>query len=228
MYLNYKLPTKISCLLFIMLSSFSICRAQSGVQRVGMESDEYIEIEAENFEKQTANSKRSWHLTTKNKTPRIRKDPDENHWKGSSNDAYIELLPDTLYDGNEKKVEGKNYSREPGKVAVLTYNVNFKTSGRFYVWVRGYSTGDEDNSVHVGVDNKWPKTGQGLYVCTEKRNKWSWSSHQFNKSEKCGKSERIFITINKPGNHKIMFSMREDGFEFDKFVLTKKFTKQLM
>ena len=206
----------------------SVSNTEGGVQRVGMEPDEYFEFEAENFDKQTETSKRSWHLVTKDKTPKVRKDPDEVHLEGASKSSYLELLPDTLYNGNEKKVDGKNYSKTPGALAVLTYNVNFKTAGRFYVWVRGLSTGDEDNSLHVGIDGYWPDSGQKLYICEGNRNKLSWTSHQFNKSERCGSSERIFIEVKKPGPHKIMFSMREDGFEFDKFALTKKFTKQPM
>ena len=34
----------------------------------------------------------------------------------------------------------------------LDYNVNFDVPGIYYVWVRGYATGMEDNSVHIGVD----------------------------------------------------------------------------
>lgn len=213
--------------LITIFASLLVCSAQ-GVHRVGMQSDEYHEYEAENFASQTETSKRRWHLVTKDKTPKVRKDPDENHSEGASKSTYLELLPDSLYDGNEKKVEGKNYSRTPGKVAVLSYNVNFKTAGRFYVWIRGLSTGDEDNSIHVGLDGNWPDTGQKLYICSGKRNKWAWSSHQFSNNENCSSTKRIFVDVKKAGNHKIMFSMREDGFEFDKFVLTKKMTKQPM
>ena len=31
---------------------------------------------------------------------------------------------------------------------------------------------------------------------------------------------KIWLDIKEPGLHTIMFSMREDGFEFDKFLLT--------
>lgn len=205
---------------------FLMCNAQGSVKRVGMEPDEYLEIEAEDFDKQTLTSKREWRLVTKNNTPKERKDPDESHAEGASKSSYLELLPDSLYNGNEKKVDGKNFSKAPGEMAVLKYNINFKTSGRFYVWVRGLSTGDEDNSLHVGIDGNWPDSGQKLYICDGERDKWTWTSHQFKGSEKCGSSERIFINVKKPGPHRIMFSMREDGFEFDKFALTKKFTKQ--
>lgn len=33
-------------------------------------------------------------------------------------------------------------------------------------------------------------------------------------------SNQIYLNIEKPGLHEIQFSMREDGFEFDKFILT--------
>lgn len=41
----------------------------------------------------------------------------------------------------------------------------------------------------------------------------------------CGEPERIFLEVKTTGWHTIHFSMREDGFEFDKFVLSKKYEK---
>jgi hypothetical protein len=37
--------------------------------------------------------------------------------------------------------------------------------------------------------------------------------------------ELIYLEIAETGTHEIQFSMREDGFEFDKFVLTKAYEK---
>lgn len=204
--------------------SFMTISAQN-IRKVVSKVDDFKMVEAEKFDNQTLDSKRSWHLVSTNKTPKVRKDKDPNHSKGASGLTYLELLPDSLYDDNEKKVDGKNFSRSPGKMAVLSYDVNFNTSGKYYVWIRGYATNGYDNSIHVGIDGKWPESSQKMYICDKKMNKWSWTSKQFINDENCRSTKRIFFNIKKPGTHKVMFSMREDGFEFDKFAITKQAQK---
>jgi len=60
-------------------------------------------------------------------------------------------------------------------MAVLTYNVHFSTPGRYYVWARAYSTGSEDNGLHVGLNGDWPASGQRMQWCQGKNN-WRWES----------------------------------------------------
>jgi len=40
-------------------------------------------------------------------------------------------------------------------------------------------------------------------------------------AEHCGEPYKIYLDIEQPGLHTIEFSMREDGFEFDKWLMTK-------
>ncbi|MFC2113029.1 DUF5060 domain-containing protein, partial [Bacteroidota bacterium] len=103
--------------------------------------------------------------------------------------------------------------------AIVHYKVNFNTTGRYYVWVRAYSTGGEDNGLHVGVDGEWPETGQRLQWCDGKMS-WRWESKQRTEEVHCGEPHLIYLDINKKGVHDITFSLREDGFEFDKFLMT--------
>jgi hypothetical protein len=74
----------------------------------------------------------------------------------------------------------------------------------------------------VGIDGDWPASGQRLQWC-EGKNTWTWDSKQRTQEVHCGVPELIYLEIYKPGEHEIQFSMREDGFEFDKFVLTKAY-----
>ena len=104
-------------------------------------------------------------------------------------------------------------------MAVLHYKVHFSTPGRYYVWVRAYSTGSEDNGLHVGIDGTWPESGQRLQWCDGKRS-WRWESKQRTQKEHCGEPYKIYLDIENPGEHTIEFSMREDGFEFDKWLMT--------
>ncbi len=108
----------------------------------------------------------------------------------------------------------------PGKIAVLHYKVNISQPGRYYVWVRAHSTGPEDNSMHVGFNDTWPEHGQRMQWC-EGKNKWTWESRQRTVEVHCGVPKEIYLDIEKAGIQDIQFSMREDGFEFDKFILAK-------
>lgn len=109
-------------------------------------------------------------------------------------------------------------------MAILHYRIYINNPGRYYVWVRAYSTGTEDNGIHVGINGEWPESGQRLQWC-EGKNDWTWESKQRTQEQHCGVPELIYLDIPEAGLHDIQFSMREDGFEFDKFVLTKTYQK---
>ena len=183
------------------------------------ERDGLLAVEAEHFSKQTAVEKRAWYLTHAASTPEVEPDGDPNHVAGASGGAYLEILPDTRRTHSDKLIRGTNFSPQAGKMAILHYDVHISTPGRYYVWVRAYSTGSEDNGLHVGLDGKWPATGQRLQWCQGKRT-WHWESKQRTEEEHCGEPHKIYLDIDKPGRHTISFSMREDGFEFDKWLMT--------
>jgi len=176
-------------------------------------------VEAEHFFAQTATEKRAFHLVTKDSQPKIKPDGDDAHVGGASGGAYLEALPDTRRTHDDKLIAGENFSNEPGKLAILHYKVNIQTPGRYYVWVRALSTGSEDNGLHVGLNGKWPESGQRLQWC-EGKHAWRWESKQRTAKTHCGEPFKIFLDIEKPGEHVIQFSMREDGFEFDRWLMT--------
>lgn len=178
-----------------------------------------LEVEAEAFESQTFDEVRRWELTNNEMTPTATSDGDPNHAETASGGAYLELLPDTRRNHSHKLVPGENFSNEPGKVGVLNYRVRFHAPGKYYVWVRAYSTGSEDNGIHVGLNGKWPESGRRMQWCVGK-NQWFWESRQRTAKQHCGVPHQIFLEIEKPGEHTISFSMREDGFEFDKWMMT--------
>ncbi len=183
------------------------------------EQNGLLAVEAEHFTKQTKTKIRAWHHTTADSTPDAGRDPDPPHVEGASNNAYLEILPDTRKNHDEKLIRGENFSPDPGKMTILHYPVHFNTPGRYYVWVRAYSTGSEDNGIHVGIDGTWPESGARMQWCQGK-NTWRWESKQRTEKNHCGEPYKIFIDVDKPGLHEITFSMREDGFEFDQFFMT--------
>lgn len=183
------------------------------------EQNGLLAVEAEHFSKQTLTKTRAWHLTTSKSQPKVTPDGDPPHVGGASGGAYLEVLPDTRRTHDDKLIAGENFSNQPGKLAVLHYQVHFSTPGRYYVWVRAHSTTSEDNGLHVGIDGTWPDSGQRLQWCAGKRT-WRWESKQRTQKEHCGVPHQIYLDVKEAGEHTIHFSMREDGFEFDKWIMT--------
>lgn len=189
--------------------------------RVFEEQGGFVEVEAEHFYRQTLTDKRRWYITHAGQEPLQEPDGDPSHPAGASGDTYIEVLPDTRRTHDDELIKGENFSNEPGKLAVLHYRVKINNPGRYYVWVSAFSTGTEDNGIHVGLDGDWPESGQRMQWCKGK-NRWRWESRQRSREQHCGEPYKIYLDIESAGEHDIQFSMREDGFEFDRFVLTKE------
>lgn len=185
------------------------------------EMDDIVAVEAEYFYKQSEGSVRQWYRTSKNEAACVGRDDDGPHWKNAGNHAYLEILPDTRVSHDDTLTAGENFSNTPGTMGILHYKVNIENPGRYYVWVRAYSTGSEDNGLHVGINGEWPESGQRLQWC-EGKNSWHWESKQRTETVHCGEAFLIYLDIEKSGVHDLTFSMREDGFEFDRFLLTRE------
>ncbi len=183
------------------------------------ERDGLVAVEAEHFFRQTRSDKRAFHLITAHTSVEIEPDGDPPHVAGASGEAYLEVLPDTRRTHADKLIRAENFAPQPGDLAVLHYRTYITTPGRYYVWARAYSTGTEDNGLHVGIDGTWPASGQRLQWC-EGKHGWRWESKQRTEQVHCGEPHKIYLDIDTPGEHVIQFSMREDGFEFDKWLMT--------
>ncbi|MEM9983655.1 MAG: carbohydrate-binding protein, partial [Bacteroidota bacterium] len=188
------------------------------------EVNEVLAIEAEHFTTQSLTTHREWYLTEPGNSPGISPDPDGNHAANASGQAYLEILPDTRVTHGDPLVNGVSFSNTPGQTTVINYQVYINNPGRYFVWVRAYSTGTEDNGVHVGLDGNWPASGARMQWCSGKNN-WTWESKQRTNANHCGEPQKIYLDINTPGLHTISFSMREDGFEMDKIVLSQSYSK---
>jgi len=181
--------------------------------------DGVIAVEAEHYFSREKTEKRQWYHTYMGSSVIPLADGDPNHSSTASSGGYLEILPDTRRTHEDPLVVGVSFSNIPGVLAIVSYNVNFKTTGKYYVWVRAYSTGTEDNGIHVGIDGTWPSSGARMQWCDGK-NTWYWESKQRTDANHCGEPYKIFIEVDEPGVHTVSFSMREDGFEFDKWLLT--------
>lgn len=200
---------------------FLFFAVQSIFAQVFIEKNGIVAVEAEHFIQQEKDEIRKWYVISKNTNLNLT-DVDPEHSETASGKQYLEILPDTRTNHNEKLIPGENFSNEPGKIAILNYKVYFNNPGKFYVWVRAYSTGSEDNGIHVGLNGEWPESGGRMQWC-EGKDEWTWASKQRTDSVHCGEEQLIYLEIPAAGEHTISFSMREDGFEFDKFILSKEY-----
>ncbi len=206
-------------LMFTPINAEDSAKPMASESLVFAEHDGLVAVEAEHFVRQELSSVRAFHVTTSKAAPLIEPDGDPSHVAGAAGGAYVEVLPDSRRNHSEKLISGENFSNEPGKLAVLTYRVHFQTPGKYYVWVRAFSSGSEDNGLHVGIDGTWPDSGKRLQWCDGKKT-WRWESKQRTEEKHCGEPHKIFLEVPSAGIHEIHFSMREDGFEIDRWLMT--------
>ncbi|WP_139957134.1 DUF5060 domain-containing protein [Flavicella sediminum] len=178
-----------------------------------------IEVEAENFQFSSKNgTEREWFVRSKNE--KLAFENLEKHYDTASGNSYIEALPDTRVTHADPLIKGGNFFPLPGFGGVVSYKVKITSPGKYYVWTKAYSSGPEDNGLHVGVNGTWPESGARIQLCAGK-NKWTWTSAQRVPENHCGTPNSIYLEFKNRGTYIVSFSMREDGFEFDKFILTK-------
>ncbi len=201
------------------MSYFSFDFDPVAAEKVFEEKEGLLVVEAEHFAKQVSGNVRKWYRMDAGQTPDVQPDHDGNHFEGASGKAYLEVLPDTRRRREDPLVQQENFTEDPGLMAVLYYPVWFNTPGKYYVWVRSCPTGSEDNSLHVGIDGIWPGNGQRMQWIS-KKSQWQWDSKQRTELVHTGVKYLIYLEVKEPGLHTIMFSMREDGFEMDKWLMS--------
>ena len=176
-----------------------------------------VSVEAENFSQKNS----LWRVFSNSSTPNVQPDPDGSHHSSASGRSYVELLPDTRVTHSDQLSTGRNFWDQAGTGPSLSYSVNIPEAGRYLVFAKAYSTGTEDNGIHVGLNPSNPASGHRMQWCGGK-NRWTWSSAQRTNSNHCGVQRTIYLDIPNAGSNTIVFTAREDGFELDKFILLKE------
>lgn len=185
------------------------------------EKNGFLEVEAEAFHFKSSNgTNREWYLRSKNSSVSLPNVTLEDHTQQASKNAYIEALPDTRITHDDPLIHGENFFPIAGVGGIVAYKIKITNPGKYYIWGQAFSSGPEDNGVHVGINGQWPESGARMQWC-EGKNKWTWSSAQRVPENHCGTPSTIYLDIDKPGDYIISFSMREDGFELDRWVMTK-------
>ncbi len=210
-------------LIFLSLASLAVSTphphaAPATAELIHAEKDGLIAIEAEHFSRQTLTEKRAWHIIAPASLSTVSPDPDPSHSEDASSGRYIEALPDTRHSHSDTLVPGENFTDTPGQLATAYYKINVKTPGRYYVWARCYSTGTEDNGLHFGLNGQWPASGQRWQ--TTAKNGWHWDCKQRTAQTHSGVPMELYLDIPHAGDHELAISMREDGTELDKIILS--------
>lgn len=174
------------------------------------------------FEAEDHTSKDDRWVLTEPSTPAQEIDPDPNHSDQAVGQAYLELLPDVRVTHADEFGPPTAVWFQPGTGPRAEYPIDFPEAGRYYVHVRAYSTGTEDNGLHIGLDGEFGNSGKNMQFCTAGQG-WSWSSKQRDSGGNgpCGAKKTIWVTVDEPGAHNFMISAREDGFEIDRVMLIK-------
>jgi hypothetical protein len=115
---------------------------------------------------------------------------------GFSGAGYMRCLPDGTGSGSPR----------------LNFQVNFIKTGIHYVYVRGYSTSGTDDSCHVGLDDD--ETLSDAIQAGGGNGPWVWS---IDRRDNKGLAQ---VNVTSAGVHTLHVRMREDGWRFDKIVLT--------
>ncbi|MHA7964849.1 dockerin type I domain-containing protein [Paenibacillus sp. CAU 1782] len=96
----------------------------------------------------------------------------------------------------------------------LSYKINFKTSGTYQLWVLAKSVDFNSDSVHVGLDNEYKFTSNGIQNVSAGQFRWVNLS---NGGTAVPGGAPLSITA---GVHELNFWGREDGFVLDRIYLT--------
>jgi alpha-D-xyloside xylohydrolase len=150
--------------------------------------NELVVFEAEDFTTNISRSAHDWVLT--------------NAIPGFSGAGYMQALPD---NGSNINVNITTTSPE------LQYGVNFVQTAPYNVWVRGYASDADGDSVHLGIDGTVGSAGsmtfQNLY------NAWAWTNRTM-------AGNVATLTVGSSGTHTVSLWMREDGMRVDRVILT--------
>lgn len=143
-------------------------------------------------------------------------DPDPSHADSASGGSYLEVLPDTRVTLDDPRKDG--LIEVAGGGPLLNYFIAFPRAGTYYLWIRGYSTGTEDETAYFTIDKAWDEAVL-IKLCSNV-DEWQWASHERTDMFSCGLIGQVQLEVPSAGLHTVSISAREDGLELDKWLLT--------
>ena len=132
------------------------------------------------------------------------------------NEHTWEQQSDLLATGGAYMVATPDAGEDAGDTAIgaaLEYNINFETTGTYYVHVRMRGLSTSSDQLHAGLDQ--PAT-YGAKALRANRGHWEWE----NKIRGLSGNNRVRIDVDTAGVKQFHIWMREDGVQVDKIILT--------
>ena len=112
----------------------------------------------------------------------------------------------TAYDGFD--------SLNQSSGAHLSWDVEFDSTGVYWVWVRLNQHSEQANAIHVGMDGILQTIGdEGLSV---NGTGWTWSNSVYGQNI----STPVGLNVTAPGRHTVDIWVKESGVDFDRLELT--------
>jgi hypothetical protein len=90
----------------------------------------------------------------------------------------------------------------------LNFTIDFSHTGTHYLWLRGYGAATPDDEVWAGLS-----AGTAARMLWWPQDTWMWQN--INTSD-----QRVAINVPTTGNRTVSVWMRNDGFRFDKLLIT--------
>jgi PKD repeat protein len=151
-----------------------------------LESGGLVSMESENFHSQIDRDGHTWTLSTAN--------------AGFSGAGSMQATPD---DGTRVRSAPETVSPE------LVFEVNFATTGTYYVWHRLLGGSSKANKTFSGVDGVSETSPLSVGTFSA----WTWTNGKLDGTD-------ATIVVSTPGVHTVHVWMAEDGTYVDKVVLS--------
>ena len=162
--------------------------------------DGIVSIEAENFDENIPRPPHTWELITESASG-------FSPAGGFSGGYAMQSTPTTPAGGSGFNDPADFLANSPR----LDYEINFLTTGTYYVWVLAWGLDGNSDSIHSGLDGQHVATADRI---TGFSNNYTWTNTAYEDPE------RIMFDVTSAGVHTLNIWMREDGSVVDKIVLT--------
>lgn len=136
-------------------------------------------------------------------------------WDLVNGGPYPEQPGDILYmraSPNDETTIGQNsISSSPE----ISFDIDFQTTGTYWVYARGSGAGANSHIVHMGLDDNFRSSLNNYYVGQDGYNStWLWTSKNTD-------GTRPTVNITSPGVHSLHFWMRDSGAKIDRVRLVQ-------
>ncbi|MGS0527612.1 hypothetical protein ACU8V7_22965 [Zobellia nedashkovskayae] len=100
---------------FLIALSFSFFQTQANQSKSNTEENGTVVVEAEDFYEQTYSDKRKWYVIDADYGAKMKSLNQNLQLKAANGEKYIEILPDTRTNHDDKLIAGENFSNEARK-----------------------------------------------------------------------------------------------------------------